>query len=172
MGIGNTTAAAAVAARRSRGGEVAAGSAAAPASTTTASPASATPWPARCARIAGVSDPIEVLREVGGAELVAMAAAVVAARQRTLPVVLDGYVVTAAGAAAGAWRSPARSTTAWSATARPSRPSSTARATRQATAARPRHAPRRGIGAMAAVPLVRMACAGITEVPTFAEWFG
>jgi len=25
---------------------------------------------------------------------------------------------------------------------------------------------------MAAVPLVAMACAGITEVPTFAEWFG
>ena len=29
-----------------------------------------------------------------------------------------------------------------------------------------------GSGAMAAVPLVAMACAGITEVPTFAEWFG
>jgi nicotinate-nucleotide--dimethylbenzimidazole phosphoribosyltransferase len=29
-----------------------------------------------------------------------------------------------------------------------------------------------GSGAMAAVPLIAMACAGITEVPTFAEWFG
>ena len=29
-----------------------------------------------------------------------------------------------------------------------------------------------GSGAMAAVPLVAMACAGLTEVPTFAEWFG
>jgi nicotinate-nucleotide--dimethylbenzimidazole phosphoribosyltransferase len=29
-----------------------------------------------------------------------------------------------------------------------------------------------GSGAMAAVPLVAMACAGVTEVPTFAEWFG
>jgi nicotinate-nucleotide--dimethylbenzimidazole phosphoribosyltransferase len=29
-----------------------------------------------------------------------------------------------------------------------------------------------GSGAMAAVPLVAMACAGISEVPTFAEWFG
>ena len=27
-------------------------------------------------------------------------------------------------------------------------------------------------GAMAAVPLVAMACAGITDVPTFGEWFG
>ena len=45
-------------------------------------------------RIAGVTDPIEVLREVGGTELVAIPAAVVAARHRSLPVVLDGYVVT------------------------------------------------------------------------------
>jgi hypothetical protein len=29
-----------------------------------------------------------------------------------------------------------------------------------------------GSGAMAAVPLIAMACAGITDVPTFAEWFG
>jgi len=46
-------------------------------------------------RIVGVTDPLEVLREVGGSELVALAAAVVAARRRSLPVVLDGYVVTA-----------------------------------------------------------------------------
>ena len=46
-------------------------------------------------RIAGVTDPLEVLREVGGSELVAIAAAVVAARHRSLPLVLDGYVVTA-----------------------------------------------------------------------------
>ena len=29
-----------------------------------------------------------------------------------------------------------------------------------------------GTGAMAAVPLIAMACAGITDVPTFDEWFG
>jgi nicotinate-nucleotide--dimethylbenzimidazole phosphoribosyltransferase len=29
-----------------------------------------------------------------------------------------------------------------------------------------------GSGAMTAVPLVAMACAGIVEVPTFGEWFG
>jgi nicotinate-nucleotide--dimethylbenzimidazole phosphoribosyltransferase len=27
-------------------------------------------------------------------------------------------------------------------------------------------------GAMAAVPLVKMACALVTDVPTFSEWFG
>ena len=40
--------------------------------------------------------PLEVLREVGGAELVAIAAAVVEARRRSIPVVLDGFVVGAA----------------------------------------------------------------------------
>ena len=72
-------------------------------------------------RIAGVTDPIEVLREVGGAELAAIAAAVVAARHRSLPVVLDGYVVTVVGAAPGDGRADVRSTTASSATAPPSR---------------------------------------------------
>ena len=47
-------------------------------------------------RVAAVRDPIEVLREVGGAELVAIAGAVVEARLRSLPVLLDGYVVGAA----------------------------------------------------------------------------
>ena len=47
-------------------------------------------------RIAGITDPLEILREVGGSELVAIAAATVAARHRSIPVVLDGYVVTSA----------------------------------------------------------------------------
>ncbi len=171
MGIGNTTAAAAVAAALG-GGEVAA-------------------WVGRgtgvdddglsrkreavreaVGRIVGVVDPLEVLREVGGAELVAMAAAIIAARHRRLPVLIDGYVVTAAALPL---------------------------ATMDATAldhclvghcsAEPGHrrllerlgkAPLldldmrlgEGSGAMAALPLVAMACAGITEVPTFGEWFG
>ena len=45
---------------------------------------------------AGTGDPIEILREAGGAELAAIAGATVAARRRSIPVVLDGYVVTAA----------------------------------------------------------------------------
>ena len=46
-------------------------------------------------RIAGITDPIEILREVGGAELAAIAAATVAARHRSIPVVLDGYITAA-----------------------------------------------------------------------------
>ena len=45
---------------------------------------------------AATEDPIQILREAGGAELAAIAGATVAARRRSIPVVLDGYVVTAA----------------------------------------------------------------------------
>jgi nicotinate-nucleotide--dimethylbenzimidazole phosphoribosyltransferase len=123
-------------------------------------------------RIRGVDDPLEVLREVGGAELVAMAAAVVTARHRQLPVLLDGYVVTASVLPLFAARADAL-----------------AHCRVGHCSAEPGH--RRllqrlgldplldldmrlgeGSGAMAAVPLVAMACAGVVEVPTFGEWFG
>ena len=123
-------------------------------------------------RIAGVTDPIEVLREVGGSELTAIAAAVIAARHRSLPVVLDGYVVTSSVLPLVLIE-----------------PSALDHCIVGHCSAEPGH--RRllerlgkrplldldmrlgeGSGAMAAVPLVAMACAGITEVPTFGEWFG
>jgi nicotinate-nucleotide--dimethylbenzimidazole phosphoribosyltransferase len=123
-------------------------------------------------RVAGITDPLEVLREVGGAELVAMAAAVVAARQRNLPVLLDGYVCAAA-----VW--PLER----------ARPGALAHCRAGHCSAEPGH--RRalielsllplldlgmrlgeGSGAMAAVPLVQMACVGVTNVPTFTEFFG
>lgn len=51
------------------------------------------------ARCAGhLDDPLEVLRRLGGRELAAMAGAILAARLQRVPVVLDGYVVTAAAA--------------------------------------------------------------------------
>ncbi|GMQ94062.1 MAG: nicotinate-nucleotide--dimethylbenzimidazole phosphoribosyltransferase [Acidimicrobiia bacterium] len=95
MGIGNTTSAAAVAAAIC-GGEPA----------TWAGPGTGvagdqlshkrTVVTEAVDRIAAVSDPMEVLRQVGGAELVAMAGATIEARLRSIPVLLDGYVVTAA----------------------------------------------------------------------------
>lgn len=48
------------------------------------------------ARIAGTSDPLEVLRRLGGRELAAMAGAVLAARLQRTPVIVDGFVATAA----------------------------------------------------------------------------
>jgi nicotinate-nucleotide--dimethylbenzimidazole phosphoribosyltransferase len=47
---------------------------------------------------AAMTDPFEVLRHVGGFELAAIAGAILAARLARTPVVLDGYVCTAAAA--------------------------------------------------------------------------
>ncbi len=116
--------------------------------------------------------PLEVLRHAGGAELVAMAAAVVAARQRSIPVVLDGYVVAAAVAPLFVVE-----------------PSALDHCVAGHCSAEPGHrrllahfglAPLLDLGlrlgeasgAMAAVPLIKMACAAVVEVPTFGEWFG
>jgi len=43
-------------------------------------------------------DPLEVLRRLGGREIAAMAGAILAARMERIPVLLDGYVATAAAA--------------------------------------------------------------------------
>lgn len=45
-----------------------------------------------------LSDPLEVLRRLGGREVAAMAGAILAARMQKIPVILDGYVATCAGA--------------------------------------------------------------------------
>lgn len=124
------------------------------------------------ARVRGVTDPFEIMRELGGAELVAIAAAIVAARHRQLPIIIDGYVVTAAALPLVA-----------------ANPTALDHCVIGHCSAEPGH--RRlldrldmqpllnlemrlgeGSGAMAAVPLVAMACVGVTEVPTFGEWFG
>lgn len=47
---------------------------------------------------AHLGDPLEVLRRLGGRELAAIAGAVLAARLQRIPVILDGYVATAAAA--------------------------------------------------------------------------
>jgi nicotinate-nucleotide--dimethylbenzimidazole phosphoribosyltransferase len=171
MGIGNTTAAAAVAAALG-GGD--AGSWVGPGTGVEggALDAKREAVGQAVSRVAHIRDPIEVLREVGGAELVAIAAAVVSARHRRLPVLLDGYVVTASVLPLAAVD-----------------PQALDHCVVGHCSAEPGH--RRlldrlgkrplldlgmrlgeGTGAMAAVPLVTMACAGVTEVPTFAEWFG
>lgn len=122
-------------------------------------------------RIAGITDPIEILREVGGAELAAIAAATIAARHRSIPVVLDGYITTASVLPLAMID-----------------PSALDHCIVGHCSAEPGHRKLlehlgkkplldldmrlgEGSGAMAAVPLIRMACAGISEVPTFAEFF-
>ena len=56
---------------------------------------------------AHLSDPLEVLRRLGGRELAAMAGAILAARTQRVPVLLDGYVASAAAAVLHAMRSDA-----------------------------------------------------------------
>jgi len=171
MGIGNTTPSAAIAAALA-GGETAAwvGRGTGIDDESLARKRQAVQESVR--RIAGITDPLEILREVGGAEIVAITAATVAARHRSIPVVLDGYVVTSAVLPLNEIE-----------------PSTLDHCTVGHCSAEPGHrkllerlgkAPLldldmrlgEGSGAMAAVPLIAMACAGITDVPTFEEWFG
>ncbi len=46
-----------------------------------------------------LADPLEALRRLGGRELAAMAGAIAAARAQRIPVLLDGFIATAAAAA-------------------------------------------------------------------------
>lgn len=170
MGIGNTTAASAVAA--------------------TLYDEPAEPW---CGRGTGVdddglarkraaveacrarvrartSDPLEIAREAGGAELAAIAGAVLAARRRSIPVVLDGFVATAAVAPLQAARTDALA--------------HVVAGHRSAEHAHGLLLERLGLeplldldlrlgegtGALAAVPIVRLAAVAVTDVATFEEW--
>ena len=126
---------------------------------------------AAVARVSGLSDPLDILRDVGGAELVAIAAAVVAARQRNLPVMLDGYVVTAAVLPlAIATKGALDHCQIGHCSAEPGHRRLVALLGKDALLDLGMRLGE-GSGAMAAVPLVRMACAGITDVPTFTEFF-
>ena len=56
------------------------------------------------ARLGADRDPLEVLRRVGGREIAAMTGAVLAARMERVPVIVDGFVTTAAAAILHAMR--------------------------------------------------------------------
>jgi len=45
-----------------------------------------------------LGDPLEIMRRLGGREIAAMAGAILAARMERIPVLIDGYTATAAGA--------------------------------------------------------------------------
>ena len=123
-------------------------------------------------RIAGVVDPLEILREVGGAELVGMAAAAIAARHRSIPVVLDGYICTASMLPLHAARPDALDhCIVGHCSAEPGHRLLLERLDKRPLLDLDMRLGE-GSGAMAAVPLVRMACAGVVEVATFDEWFG
>jgi nicotinate-nucleotide--dimethylbenzimidazole phosphoribosyltransferase len=116
------------------------------------------------------AEPFETLRQVGGAELAAMCGAVLEARLRSVPVILDGFVATAAAATLEAARSGALDhCIAGHCSGEPGhrllleklgKPPLLDLGLRLGE----------GSGALAAVPLVRLAAACVTEVATFSEW--
>ncbi len=98
MGIGNTTPAAAIYAAL-YGGPVAPGWGWAPGWMKAGHARKVAAVAQALATHAGhLQDPLEVLRRLGGREIAAMAGAILAARVEKVPVILDGYVVTAAAA--------------------------------------------------------------------------
>jgi nicotinate-nucleotide--dimethylbenzimidazole phosphoribosyltransferase len=124
---------------------------------------------AAAGRIQGLA-PMDVLREGGGAELVVIAGAVVEARRRSIPVVLDGFVVGAACVAIEAARPGIlRDTIAGHCSAEPGH-----RLLLEKLGMEPildlglRLG--EGSGALAAVPLIRLAAHAVTDVATFEEW--
>ena len=168
MGIGNTTAAAAVTAiLLGRSAEASTGRGTGVDDAGLARKRAAV---AAARRRVGTAAPMEVLRQAGGAELAALAGAALEARLRRLPLVLDGFVVTAAVTPLELLR-----------------PGALANAVAGHRSAEPGHRAlleRLGLrplleldlrlgeasGALAAVPLLRLAAAAVTEVATFADW--
>ena len=96
MGIGNTTAAAAVAAG-ALGGDARAWTGRGT-GVDDAGLARKTEVVAKGLALHATSDPLEVLRCLGGYELAAMAGAIAAARYYRIPVILDGFICCAAAA--------------------------------------------------------------------------
>ena len=132
--------------RRSPGARRRCGSAAAPASTTPASPASSLPCRNRSAGSPVSSTRSRSSARSAASELVGMAAAAVAARHRSIPVVLDGYICTAAMLPLHVAEPTALDhCIVGHCSAEPGHRLLLERIG-QATAARPRHAPRRGYG--------------------------
>ena len=120
-------------------------------------------------RCAGVSDPYEVLRELGGFELVALSAAMQAAADRGIAVLVDGYIACAAALAACRMRPETRAALLFA-----------------HRSAEPGHALLlsalnaqpildlamrlgEGSGAALAVPIVRAACAILSEMASFEQ---
>ena len=118
----------------------------------------------------GAVAPLEALRRLGGRELAAMAGAVAAARRRRLPVVLDGFIATAAVAPLAV-----------------ARPGGLDHCIAGHCSAEPGHERAletlgldplmrldlrlgEGSGALVAVPIIRMAAAAVVGVATFEEW--
>jgi len=114
--------------------------------------------------------PIEILRQVGGAELAAIAGAAVEARRRSVPVLLDGFVVTAAVAPLEVLHPGALDhVLAGHRSSEPGHELLLSKLGKEPLLDLDLRLGE-GTGALAAVPLVRLAAAAVTDVATFEEW--
>lgn len=122
------------------------------------------------ARVPAGAGPIETLRQVGGSELAALVGAIVEARVRSIPVVLDGFVVTAAAAPLEALVPGALDHCI--AGHRSPEPGHGLLLEKLAKEPLLDLGLRLGeaSGALAAVPLIRLAAAAVVDVATFEEW--
>ena len=118
----------------------------------------------------GEVDPIEALRRLGGRELAAMAGATMAARHRGIPVLLDGFIATAAvvpvhvaapGALDHVW--------AGHGSAEPGHVRQLAALGKQPLLSLDLRLGE-GSGAVVAIPIVQAACAAVVDVATFEEF--
>ena len=114
--------------------------------------------------------PLEILREVGGTELAAIAGAAVEARLRSIPVVLDGFVVCASVAPLEVLRPGALDNSI--AGHRSSEPGHALLLERLGKRPLLDLDMRlgEGSGALATIPLIKLAAAAVTDVATFDEW--
>jgi nicotinate-nucleotide--dimethylbenzimidazole phosphoribosyltransferase len=121
-------------------------------------------------RLPAASGPFDIMRELGGSELVALAGATIEARRRSIPVLLDGFVVTAAVAPLEAVQAGALDHCLAAHVS--SEPGHRRLLDRLGKAPLLDLGLRlgEGSGALAAVPLVSLAAACVTDVATFAEW--
>src|SRR5829696_2174935 len=121
-------------------------------------------------RVGTGTAPLEVLRQAGGAELAALAGAALEARLRRLPLVLDGFVVTAAVAPLEVLHPGAlANAVAGHRSAEPGHQALLERLGKQPLLDLGMRLGEAS-GALATVPLLRLAAAAVTEVATFDEW--
>lgn len=118
---------------------------------------------------ADVTDPLDALSELGGWELAAMAGAIVEARARSIPVLLDGFVVTSAALPLELAR-PGSLDHCWPAhvSAEPGHRRLVERMGRWPILDLEMRLGE-GSGALAAVPIVALAADAVVQVATFGE---
>jgi nicotinate-nucleotide--dimethylbenzimidazole phosphoribosyltransferase len=114
--------------------------------------------------------PVEIMREVGGSELAAMAGATLEARLRSLPILLDGFVVTAAVAPLDVIAPGALDhCLAAHVSSEPGHRLLLEKLGKQPLLDLDLRLGE-GSGALMALPLIGLACAAVTDVATFEEW--